>query len=59
MEVSQFRPFPRGPGSGPQPWMVAVPSLSYLYEAAEVIAGTEKPAYLYYFDDYDPLRICR
>lgn len=30
------------------------PSISYLYEAAEAIAETEKPAYLYYFGDYDP-----
>jgi hypothetical protein len=30
------------------------PSISYLYEAAEAIAGTGKPAYLYYFGDYDP-----
>lgn len=30
------------------------PSISYLYEAAEAIAETEKPAHLYYFGDYDP-----
>lgn len=30
------------------------PSLSYLYEAAEAIAAKDKPAYLYYFGDYDP-----
>jgi hypothetical protein len=30
------------------------PSISYLYEAAEAIAETGKPAYLYYFGDYDP-----
>jgi hypothetical protein len=30
------------------------PSLSYLYEAAEAIAAKGKPAYLYYFGDYDP-----
>lgn len=30
------------------------PSLSYLYEAAEAIAVKDKPAYLYYFGDYDP-----
>jgi hypothetical protein len=42
------------------PWDVPLmvtrgyPSLSYLYEAAEAIAAQEKPAYLYYFGDYDP-----
>lgn len=30
------------------------PSLSYLHEAAMVIADRGKPAYLYYFGDYDP-----
>jgi hypothetical protein len=30
------------------------PSLSYLYSAAEQIAALGKPAYLYYFGDYDP-----
>lgn len=30
------------------------PSISYLYEAAESIAAEHKPAYLYYFGDYDP-----
>ena len=33
------------------------PSLSYLYEAAEAIeaaTAADKPAYLYYFGDYDP-----
>src|SRR6185295_6764294 len=30
------------------------PSISYLYEAAESIAAEQKPAYLYYFGDYDP-----
>ena len=30
------------------------PSLSYLYEAGEVIAAREQPAYLYYFGDHDP-----
>jgi hypothetical protein len=30
------------------------PSISYLYEAALSIRGTEKPAYLYYFGDRDP-----
>ena len=30
------------------------PSISYLYEAADAIAETGKPAYLYYFGDYDP-----
>jgi hypothetical protein len=30
------------------------PSISYLYEAGETIAETQKPAYLYYFGDYDP-----
>jgi hypothetical protein len=29
-------------------------SLSYLYEAAEAIAAEGKPAFLYYFGDYDP-----
>ncbi len=32
------------------------PSISYLYEAAEAIAETGKPAFLYYFGDYDPCR---
>ncbi len=42
-----------------EPWDVPLmvtrgyPSLSYLYEAAEAIAATGKPAYLYYFGDYD------
>jgi len=30
------------------------PSISYLYEAAEAIAENGKPAFLYYFGDYDP-----
>lgn len=30
------------------------PSLSYLYEEAEEIGAQEKPAYLYYFGDFDP-----
>ena len=30
------------------------PSLTFLYEAAETIDGTEKPAFIYYFGDYDP-----
>ena len=30
------------------------PSLSYLYEAAEAISARDKPAFLYYFGDYDP-----
>jgi hypothetical protein len=30
------------------------PSLSYLHTAAEYITTLEKPAYLYYFGDYDP-----
>jgi hypothetical protein len=30
------------------------PSISYLYEAAEIIAECGKPAHLYYFGDYDP-----
>jgi hypothetical protein len=30
------------------------PSLSYLYEAADAIQDQGKPAYLYYFGDYDP-----
>ncbi len=30
------------------------PSISYLYDAAEAIAETDKPAFLYYFGDYDP-----
>jgi hypothetical protein len=30
------------------------PSISYLYDAAETIAACDKPAYLYYFGDYDP-----
>jgi hypothetical protein len=29
-------------------------SLSYLHDAAEAIAAIDKPAYLYYFGDYDP-----
>jgi hypothetical protein len=29
-------------------------SVSYLYEAAEVINQTRKPAFLYYFGDHDP-----
>lgn len=42
------------------PWDVPLmvtrgyPSLSYLYEAAETIRAQGKPAYLYYFGDYDP-----
>lgn len=30
------------------------PSITYLYEAAEAIANRDKPAYLYYFGDFDP-----
>jgi hypothetical protein len=30
------------------------PSLTHLYEAADVIADKEKPTHLYYFGDYDP-----
>ncbi len=30
------------------------PSLSFLHTAAAAIAATGKPAYLYYFGDYDP-----
>ena len=30
------------------------PSISYLYEAAQVIREVGKPAFLYYFVDYDP-----
>ena len=30
------------------------PSLSYLYEAGEAIEALEKPAFVYYFGDYDP-----
>ncbi len=30
------------------------PSLSFLYEAADTIAGFNKPTYLYYFGDHDP-----
>jgi hypothetical protein len=30
------------------------PSISYLHSAAEAIAEQGKPAYLYYFGDYDP-----
>jgi hypothetical protein len=30
------------------------PSLSYLHDAAKTIAREEKPAFLYYFGDYDP-----
>jgi len=43
-----------------EPWDVPLmvtrgyPSLSYLYEAAEVIAQRDKPAFLYYFGDLDP-----
>lgn len=29
-------------------------SLSYLFEAAQAIRAADKPAYLYYFGDYDP-----
>jgi len=42
------------------PWDVPLmvtrgyPSLSYLYEAAEAIGECGKPAYLYYFGDWDP-----
>jgi hypothetical protein len=42
------------------PWDVPLmvtrgyPSLSYLYEAADAIADVGKPAFLYYFGDYDP-----
>jgi len=43
-----------------EPWDVPLmvtrgyASLSYLHGAAEVIAEVDKPAYLYYFGDYDP-----
>jgi hypothetical protein len=43
-----------------EPWDVPLmvtrgySSLSYLYEAAQVIRKQRKPAYLYYFGDYDP-----
>jgi hypothetical protein len=30
------------------------PSVSYLYEAAQVISAQNKPAHLYYFGDHDP-----
>jgi hypothetical protein len=30
------------------------PSLTYLYEAAEALRQQSKPAYLYYFGDFDP-----
>jgi hypothetical protein len=30
------------------------PSLTYLHDAAEVMASVGKPAYLYYFGDHDP-----
>jgi hypothetical protein len=30
------------------------PSLTYVHEAAEAIEDHEKPAYIYYFGDYDP-----
>jgi len=30
------------------------PSISYLYESADALAAQAKPAYLYYFGDYDP-----
>lgn len=30
------------------------PSISYLYEAAEAVSDCGKPAFLYYFGDYDP-----
>jgi hypothetical protein len=30
------------------------PSISYLYEAAEAVSECGKPAFLYYFGDYDP-----
>ncbi len=30
------------------------PSISYLHEAAEAMSAFKKPAYLYYFGDYDP-----
>lgn len=30
------------------------PSLSFLYEAADALRAQNKPAYLYYFGDYDP-----
>jgi len=42
------------------PWDVPLmvtrgyPSVSYLYEAAETIKDQGKPAYLYYFGDWDP-----
>jgi hypothetical protein len=42
------------------PWDVPLmvtrgyPSLTFLNTAAEAIAAQEKPAYLYYFGDYDP-----
>src|SRR4051794_37923123 len=42
------------------PWDVPLmvtrgyPSLSYLYEAAEALEASGKPAFLYYFGDHDP-----
>lgn len=30
------------------------PSITYLHEAAEAIASEDRPAFLYYFGDYDP-----
>jgi len=30
------------------------PSLSYLFEAGEAIAATQRPTYIYYFGDHDP-----
>lgn len=43
-----------------EPWDVPLivtrgyASVSYLYEAAAAIAAEDKPAYLYYFGDFDP-----
>lgn len=42
------------------PWDVPLmvtrgyPSISYLYEAAESISSHDKPAFIYYFGDFDP-----
>jgi hypothetical protein len=43
-----------------EPWDVPLmvtrgyPSLSFLFEAAEALRQEDKPAYLYYFGDFDP-----
>jgi hypothetical protein len=33
---------------------VGFPSLTYLYDAADTISQVDKPAYIYYFGDFDP-----